>query len=243
MKKFSRDKDVWPKTMPPLTPEQQAIREDFMQHWHEVLPNRYSRLERFNHGFPTAQRSDWPDRRVRTLEVGSGLGEHIAHEDLSFQDYTALELRESMATQIRQRYPQVEVIVADVQAGIPALDRMFDRVVAVHVLEHLSNLPRALDEFRRVLKATGHLEIVMPCEGGLVYEIGRTLTSRRLFERRYHSSYDWFIRSEHVNNCWEIDREISARFVIKRRHYWPLRVPSYQANAVVGIVAAPVHIR
>ena len=25
----------WPKVIPPLTPEQQAISDDFMRHWHE----------------------------------------------------------------------------------------------------------------------------------------------------------------------------------------------------------------
>ena len=28
----------WPKTFPPLTPEQKRISDDFMKYWHEVLP-------------------------------------------------------------------------------------------------------------------------------------------------------------------------------------------------------------
>src|SRR4051812_13152873 len=95
----------WPKQVPALTPEQEAIREDFMQYWHEVLPQTYTLLERFNHQYPAAHRVDWPGERINTLEIGAGFGAHIAYEDLSFQKYTALELREAMANRITTRYP------------------------------------------------------------------------------------------------------------------------------------------
>jgi hypothetical protein len=42
----------WPKTVPPLDDEQLRISNDFMHHWHEVLPQRYGALEQFNHGYP-----------------------------------------------------------------------------------------------------------------------------------------------------------------------------------------------
>jgi len=230
----------WPKQLVDLTFEQRAIREDFMRYWHEVLPRRFSLIERFNHGFSRARRDTWGHARIRTLEVGAGLGEHVAHEDLDFQHYTALELREPMAARIGERFPQVLVLVSDVQEGIPSPDEQYNRVVAVHVLEHLSNLPAPVGEIRRVLQTSRRLEAVFPCEGGLVYEVGRNVTSRRLFEKRYGCSYDWFIQAEHVNNCWEIMREIRRQFRIQLAEYWPFRVPSLQANAVVGIFATPL---
>ena len=42
----------WPKQLPVLTDEQERVRDDFMAYWHEVLPNRYGVIERFNHGWP-----------------------------------------------------------------------------------------------------------------------------------------------------------------------------------------------
>ena len=35
----------WPKILPPLTPEQKRISDEFMKLWHEVLPNRYGILD------------------------------------------------------------------------------------------------------------------------------------------------------------------------------------------------------
>ncbi|MDA8218828.1 MAG: class I SAM-dependent methyltransferase [Dehalococcoidales bacterium] len=210
-----------------------------MRYWHDVLPQRFSMIERFNHGFPRARRVDWQEDRIRTLEIGAGSGGHLAFEDLSFQDYTALELRESMAARIRERYPQVEVLIADVQEHIPAADAHFDRVVAVHVLEHLPNLPAALAEVRRVLKPSGRFTAVLPCEGGLVYGLGHDLTTRRLFQKRYHTSYDWCIRFEHINTCSEIMEELARSFEVVKTRFWPLWIPITHANAIVGLVCEP----
>lgn len=228
----------WPKVVPELTPEQQAIREDFMHHWHEVLPKQYGLLERFNHGYPAARRPDWPQTPIRTLEIGAGFGAHIAWEDLSFQEYTALELRDSMAQRITDRFPQVQTLVGDVQEAIPAPEGHFDRVVAVHVLEHLPDLPRALVQIKRILAPQGRLSVVIPCEGGMMYEFARTISSRRIFEKKYKTSYDWFIRSEHVNNFSEIVREMRAAFKIINMTYFPFHIPHPHLNVVVGITCA-----
>jgi SAM-dependent methyltransferase len=225
----------WPKQPPTLTQEQEAIREDFMRYWHDVLPQRYGLIEKFNHGYPCARRAEWGGRTIATLEIGAGLGGHIAYEDLSFQDYTALELRAAMAEKITERYPAVHVLVGDVQEQIPAQDAAYDRVVAVHVLEHLPNLPAALAEVRRVLKPGGRFSIVLPCEGGLMYDLARRISSKRLFEKRYGTSYDWFIRSEHVNTYAEIMRELRAMFEVAETRHWPFWLPSAQLNLVVGV--------
>src|SRR5207245_8071380 len=121
--------------------------------------------------------------------------------------------------------------------GIPAADSSFDRIVAVHVLEHLPDLPAALDEMKRVLRPAGRLVVVLPCEGGLLYGLARRFSAKRLFERRYHTSYDWFIRSEHVNTSQEVVQELRRAFDVERVAYWPLRLPSVHFNRFVGVEA------
>jgi hypothetical protein len=65
----------WPKTFPPLSAEQERIREDYVKYWHEVLPRRFGAIERFNHSYPVRHA---PAFR-RTLEIGAGIGEHYTH--------------------------------------------------------------------------------------------------------------------------------------------------------------------
>jgi SAM-dependent methyltransferase len=223
----------WPKTFPPLTAEQERIRDDFMHYWHEVLPKKYGVVERFNHGWPakTARPGE------RTLEIGSGLGEHInAEPEFARQGYVACELRPEMADVIRERHPEVEVITGDCQQRMPLDDASFDRVLAVHVLEHLPDLPAALREIRRVLKPQGRFVAVIPCEGGLAYGLARRISAQRIFERRYKMSYKFFIEREHINVPAEIFEECRrAGFRPAKRSYFPLRVPVTTANLAIGI--------
>jgi len=49
----------WPKPLPVLTEEQRRIREDFMEHWQEVRPNRFGLVERFNQQYPPTDVYPW----------------------------------------------------------------------------------------------------------------------------------------------------------------------------------------
>jgi len=226
----------YPKSVPELTEEQKIIKDQWMIQWHEILPNKYTIIEKFNHvgGF---QNKDIPVE-CRTLEVGAGLGAHIAFEKLTHQDYYALELRPDMAERLHRRFPLVKVIVGDIQKEIDLPKEYFDRIIAVHVLEHLPDLPAALSQIKRLLKPNGFCEFVIPCEGGLMYSLARMISAKRIFERTYKMSYDWCIQSEHVNNCVEIIEELeNAGFCITWRRYFPFLIPWYFCNLALGIRA------
>ncbi len=222
----------FPKVLPQLTEEQEQIRNDFMNYWHQVLPNRYGVVEKFNHGYPLRSYST---RTIRTLEIGAGRGEHLFYEDLSVQEYTALELRHEMADAIVANHSKAKVLVGDCQTHIPIPDDYFDRVLAIHVLEHLPDLPRALDEIKRVLEPGGLFSVVIPCEGGLAYTLARRLSAQRIFEKRYQQSYSWFINCEHINLPSEIIPELRQRFSIIHRSFFPLVIPIVTFNLCIGL--------
>jgi SAM-dependent methyltransferase len=225
-----KTKTSWPKRVPELTEEQRRIQDDWMRYYHERMPGDHSRVVRFNHEY--AARSAGPGR---TLDIGAGLGEHLRYEDLSSQDYHAVELREEMARAIRRDFPSVVTVVGDCQQHLPYEDSSFDRALAIHVLEHLPNLPAALGEIRRLLRPGGVLSVVIPCEGGLGYSLGRRLTSQRAFESRYKTSYKWHIESDHVNQAREIIGELHHQFDVTDATYFPTRVPLVDLNLLIGL--------
>jgi SAM-dependent methyltransferase len=228
----------WPKSFPPLTPQQEAIRNDFVKRWLEVFPDRYGLVERFNHEYPLRA---WDTLAapggapVRTLEIGAGLGSHLVHERLDRQEYHALELRENVLAVLKRRYPAVHATLGDIEQRTPFPDAFFDRVIVVHVLEHLCNLPAALDEIRRVLKPTGILSVVAPCEGGFAYSLARRISAQRMFEKEYGSSYRWFIEREHVNTYDEVLEELTGRFTLTHERRWPLPGLPIAVNLIVGL--------
>ena len=56
--------------------------------------------------------------------------------------------------------------------------------MAIHVLEHLPNLPKALTEVHRSIKKTGTFQVVIPFERGFAYQIAREISAKRIFQSR-----------------------------------------------------------
>ncbi len=231
---------IWPKIFPPLTTEQQAISDDFMKLWHEILPRRYGAIDRFNHRYCVKNK---PQQFRTTLEIGAGLGEHLSYEQLTPEqeaNYYALELRPNMSAVIERRFPKIKTITGDCQQSLPFADNFFDRVLAIHVLEHLPNLPGAVREAHRVCnKQHGKLYVVIPCEGSFAYTLARKISTERIFWKRYHQPYKWFIEREHINLPGEIEAELAPYFQIESRSFYPFRIPLMFCNLVVGLTLTP----
>lgn len=230
----------WPKLLASLTPEQKWISDDFMKYWHEALAQKYKIVDRFNHHYVV---KNTLNPFSSTLEIGAGLGEHIDYEQLTQTQrcqYVALELRENMADQIRIRHPDIQVWVGDCQNTINATDNYFERVLAIHVLEHLPNLPAAIKEIYRVCnKNDGFFSIVIPCEGGLAYSLARKISAKRIFEKRYKQPYKWFIEREHINKPLEIMEELAPYFDVIHREFYPLKIPTVSLNLCIGLTLKP----
>ena len=170
--------------------------------WHQQLPTRYSSIERFNHGFV----SKLPVKDgSTTLEIGAGIGAHSKFEDLTRQQYY---IPSRVSPGVLRRAPQAilssdRVRHGDIERRQPWQDGFFDRIVAIHVLEHLRNLPSAVAEIRRLLKPDGFFDVVLPCEGGFAYSVARKISAERLFRKRFGMDYTPIIRNEHVSTSFD----------------------------------------
>lgn len=224
----------WPKIPVKLSPAQKEAQEKWMTLWHDQLLGNYGAVEKFNHGFPAGLNRSI--NKIKTLEVGAGLGEHYQWENLSNQDYYMLEYREEWCKKLNLKYPDSKVIHGDIQTELHFSAGYFDRVIAIHVLEHLPDLPKALIEIDRLLKPGGHFDIVIPCEGGLAYGFARKISSERLFKKHFGMEYGPIIRAEHVNRYPEIIHELDVHpWNREKVSYFPLLLPVWTANVCVGL--------
>jgi len=234
---------VWPKILPPLNPEQQQRSDAFMKLWHEELAGRprYGLLEKFNHQFPVRHS---PPGFKTTLEIGAGLGEHLVYEKLTPEQeagYYCNEYRENMAAEIRRRFPKVQTVVGDCQQRMDFADGFFDRIMAIHVLEHLPNLPACIRELHRLVnKQTGRLLIVIPTEGSLAYSAARKISAERVWNRHFDVDYAEFYKREHINVPHEILAELAPYFTVEARRFFPFPfLPLVATNLVIGLSLQP----
>jgi SAM-dependent methyltransferase len=238
----SSPSEKWPKVFPPLTLEQRARSDEFMKLWHLELARRrsYGLIEWFNHGFPVHHS---PAGFRTTLEIGAGLGEHLKRERLTPEQergYYCNEYRENMAAEIKRRFPNVQTVVGDCQRRMDFADGTFDRYIAIHVLEHLPDLPAAIREAWRLLdKKTGRMLVVIPTEGSLAYGLARKLSAERMWNRHFDVPYSEFYTREHINRVPEILEELAPYFTIASKSYFPLGVPLTFCNLVIGLALVP----
>ncbi len=233
-------KKKWPKTFPPLTAEQKIISDDFMEYWHEILPKKYGFVDEFNHTYPV---KNAPSNFLRTLEIGAGSGEHLAYEELTKeqeQNYIAVDIRENMISVLRSRFPNIKAIIGDCQEPLDFEQGYFDRILAIHVLEHLPNLPQAVREIYRLCdKKRGVLSIVIPCEGSAAYTLARKISAQKVFEKRYKQSYKWLIEREHINLPEEIFEELAPYFKRVSSSFFPIPVSMQFCNLCIGATFVP----
>lgn len=224
-----------------MTPEQKIISNDFMKYWHEVLPQKYGLVDRFNHEYVVRHA---PRNFSRTLEIGAGIGEHLKYEKLTPEqeaNYVAVDIRENMVKVLSEKHPKIKSVVGDCQQRLDYADGYFDRILAIHVLEHLPNLPEATREMHRLCdKQKGTLSIVIPCEGSAAYTLARKISAQRIFEKRYKQSYRWFIEREHISTPREIFEELTLNFSIQSSCYFPVPVKLEVCNLCIGATLVPL---
>ena len=228
-------KETFPKKIPELTSEQKKIKEDFMEHWLKILPKKYLIIDKFNHNVVVKTR---PINFLKTLEIGAGIGEHLNYENLNDhqkKNYYAMDIRENLLKIISNEHPMINTILGNCEKKINFEDNFFDRIIAIHILEHLPNLPNAINEIARVLKKNGLFQIVIPCEGSLAYRFARKISAKRVFEKKYNTSYDWFITNEHVNFPYEIFDELKKKFILSKKTYFPIPIPFEFCNLCIAI--------
>jgi SAM-dependent methyltransferase len=118
---------------------------------------------------------------------------------------------------------------------LPFEDAAFDRLIACHVLEHLYKPHEALREWNRVVRPGGIISIVLPCDPGLMYRLGRFFGPPRRHAKRCGYDPEYIDALEHVNPIHNLIALIRYYFVEKTEIWWPLYMPSLNMNLMAAI--------
>ena len=169
------------------------------------------------------------------IEIGAGTGEHVKHVKhnysqyiLSDHDSKALEFAEeklkSFKDSSKLKYQCMEGSCISFESNT------FDRLIATHTLEHITNPHLVLKEWTRVTKHNGIISIIIPTDPGLLWRISRNMGPRQSAIKQ-GLAYDYIIAREHVNSCANLISLLRYYFPASKESWWPLnRLPFLDCN-------------
>jgi phosphatidylethanolamine/phosphatidyl-N-methylethanolamine N-methyltransferase len=208
---------------------------DYMRKWTAVY-------ERQNYegglaGYFLSKSHEWCERAYlasdhfsRVLEVGAGTGKHLQFVRHGFDEYVLTDMHTQMLEQITQSADRAVRVEVQDATKLTYADGSFDRLIAAHILEHLPEPHKVIREWMRVLKPGGVLSIVLPCDPGFAWRLGRNLGPRKSFTD-VGIDYDYWMAREHINPVNNLVSFLRFYFGEEISEKWlPLRIPSMDVN-------------
>lgn len=105
---------------------------------------------------------------AKVLDVGCGAGRFLRGLSLARADLalSGVDISQAAIRRAREISPSMDLrLMPDASAPLPAENCEFDAVLALDVLEHLTDPQHMLTEIRRVLVPRGVMHLHVPCEG------------------------------------------------------------------------------
>lgn len=204
----------WTEVYQPLNYDQ-GLSSYFLRKSHEWAENSFSQKQHFS----------------RVLEVGAGTGAHVDSVRHTFEDYVmtdaSLEMLEK-STPLKAKSGHIHTEQQDA-TNLSYPDASFDRLIATHVLEHLAEPHRVLREWHRVVKPGGIITLVLPCDPGIAWRLGRAVGSRPKFVKA-GLAYDYWMAREHINAINNLHALVKYYFDEVEELWRPFGVPSIDLN-------------
>lgn len=174
----------------------------------------------------------------QVLEVGAGTMVHLSAIRHSFDRYIASDMNADLIAAASKRQLPAGVELQRLEGGaLPFADGTFDRLIATHVLEHIPEPHLALAEWVRVLKPGGTLSLILPCDPGLAWRLGRHFGPRRR-AKAAGLDYDYYMAREHVNSIYNLRQIVRYHLPRRKEAWWPLGFASPDFNLIYCVNAA-----
>jgi ubiquinone/menaquinone biosynthesis C-methylase UbiE len=187
----------------------------YAKHYSELIGHRssglLSLLWRYPHKLLEAGHRSNVDFAI--LEIGAGEGEHVGFVSQDFDKYVMSDIDHERLSKSENanKDRRIEFKAADA-TNLPFSENEFDRTIATCLLIHLLEPELALNEWRRVTKPGGIIDIYLPCEPGIMLRLFRKLTTKRKAEKSGFTGYDLFMARDHLTSTHRLVELISFVF-------------------------------
>lgn len=166
-------------------------------------------------------------------DLGCGVRDGFGQENVPDKTI-GIDINKSYLEKLRENNQRRLLIQADMES-LPLQDGVVRYCFVLHALEHIYNLKKAVEEIERVTEAGGYIYIGLPCEGGWLRDILRSMTTARRNSRRFGIDYEKVCRIEHCQKAYNVIQILKQRFKMTRSYFFPFSVmPSLDFNLTVS---------
>ena len=153
------------------------------------------------------------------LELGCGNLNHLKYQKF-FNSYDVVEPNKTYindASNLRKnKIKNFYNTIFDIRGN-----KVYDRIISIAVLEHLSDLPKVLKKSNSLLKSDGLFQAGIPAEGGYFWKLASNLTTGLSFKIRTGLNYSKLMKYEHLNTAEEIITLANFFFKEVKIKYYP----------------------
>ena len=173
----------------------------------------------------------------KILEIGAGDAPHLDYLKHDYDEYFIAETS-SYAMKFYKEMKNVKAYSYD-GVSLPFENNFFDRIIASHCLEHISEPEKFLFETMSKLKNGGVLSISLPTDPGLIWRFGQLFTKYFTAKRTYRISsreYDYLHATEHINSIFNLISIIRFNFKGSiEEHFYPFKIKSPDINLFYNV--------
>lgn len=194
-------------------------------------------------GYVVRLLESWMHRRVAVrspcvlLELGAGTLNHLDFES----PHTTYDIVEPAGYLLDKAKLQRTRNTYYSTLEVPSIP-VYDTVISVAVLEHMTDLPAEVARSALLLKDSGDFRAGIPNEGSWIWRFAWRSTTGVAFRLRTGLDYGKIMRHEHVNKASEIIAISKYFFSCVEVKYFPLPWPKFALYAYVEAKIPKRHI-
>lgn len=183
--------------------------------------------------------SNLPKKKYsKVLEIGPGFHSHINYLNHDYDNYYIIEKEKDKLLFHKKIQNKKIKLLTYKKNKMPFKKNFFDRIIMSHVLEHISNPEKFIEEAMEKLKKGGVFSIALPTDPALLWRMGRLFSKIFFIKKKQNISskeYDYINALDHVNSVFSLYSILNYKYKNKIESYLPFRIKSFDLNLFYNI--------